>query len=81
MSLVRESDVRTDWLSGIGPTTTDEVLGLAVLWSCRALRVDVIVSTAFQSSTLSSVSARLGIVALVAQCWFVLSGGRSLVAY
>ncbi len=81
ISLVRESDVRTDWLSGIGATTTDEVSGLAVFWSCRALRVNVIVSTAFQSSTLSSVSARLGMVAVAAQCWFVFSGGRSWVAF
>ncbi len=56
-SLVKESDVRTDWLSDIGATTTDDASGLAVFWFRRALRVNVIVSTAFQSSTLSSVSA------------------------
>ncbi len=66
--LVRESDVRTDWLSDIGATTTDGASGLVVLRFRRVLRVDVIVSTAFQSSTLSSVSARLWIVALVAHC-------------
>ncbi len=43
-SLVRESNVRTDW---------------SVFWFRSALQADVIVSTAFQSSTLSSVSARL----------------------
>ncbi len=81
MSLVSESDVRTDWLSGIGATTTDDVSGLVVFRSRRTLRVDVIVSTAFQSSTSSSVRARLGMVALAAQCWFGLSGGRSSVAF
>ncbi len=80
-SLVRESDARTDWLSDIGTTTTEDAWGLAVLWFCRALQADVRVSTAFQSSTSSSVSARLWIVALEAQCWFVLSGGRSVVAF
>ncbi len=81
LSLVRESDVRTDWLSDIGTTTTEDVLGLAVFWFRRAVQADVIVSTAFQSSTLSSVRARLWIVALEAQCWFDLSGGRRAVAF
>ncbi len=80
LSLVNESDVRTDWLSDIGATTTDDVSGLVVFWFRRALRVAVMVSTAFQSSTLSSVSARLWIVALEAQCWLAFSGGRRAVA-
>ena len=81
MSLVNESDVRTDRVSGIGATMTEEVLGLVVLWSLRVVRADVIVSTAFQSSTSSSVSARLWMVAVAAQCWFGLSGGRSSVVF
>ncbi len=63
MSLVRESDVRTDWLSGIGATTTNDVSGLVVFWSCKALRVNVIGSTAFQSSSSSSIRAWFGMVA------------------
>ncbi len=46
-SLVSESDVRTDWLSDIRTTTTDDASGLAVFWFCRVLQADVIVSTAF----------------------------------
>ncbi len=34
--LVMESDVRTDWLSDIGATTTDGASGLVVLRFCRA---------------------------------------------
>ncbi len=71
--------MRTDWLSDIGATTTDDASGLAVFWFRKALQADVIVSTVFQSSILSSVSARLWMVALEAQCWFVLSDGRSAV--
>ncbi len=80
-SLVKESDIRTNWLSDIGATTTDDVSGLAVFWFRRALRVDVIVLTTFQSSTSSSVSVRLWMVALEAQCWVGLSGGMSAVAF
>ncbi len=63
MSLVRELDVRTDWLSGIGVTTTDGVSVFVVFWSRKVLQVDVIVSTAFQSSSSSSVRAWFGMVA------------------
>ncbi len=63
MSLVVESDARTDWLSGIGATTTDDVMWLFVFWDCRAMRVIVIVSAAFQSSSLSSVRPWVGMVA------------------
>ncbi len=37
--MVRESDLRTDWLSGIGATTTEDVSGLVVYWSRKAWRV------------------------------------------
>ncbi len=81
MSLVRESDMRTDWVSGIGATTTNDVLGLVVFWSRKALQVNVIVSTAFQSSSLSSVRVWFEMVAWEAQCWFGLSGGRREVVF
>ncbi len=80
MSLDRESDFRTDWLSGIGATTTDDVLGLVVLWALRVLCVDVIVSTAFQSSSLSSVRPWFVMAAWDTQCWSGVSGGRRAVA-
>ena len=78
MSFVAESDVRTDWLSGAEATTTDVVVGLVVLWDSRVTQAVVILSLAFQSSSLSSVRARVRMVAWVAQCWFGLSGGRRL---
>ncbi len=43
MSLVTESDVRTDWLSGIETTTMDDAVGLFIFWDCRAMRAVVIV--------------------------------------
>ncbi len=63
MSFVAESVVRTDWLSGIEATTTEDVAGLAVLLDCRAMRAVVIVSMAFQSSSSSSVMLWEGMVA------------------
>ncbi len=43
MSFVNESDVRTNWLSGTKVTTTDDVVGMVVLWDCRVTRAVVIV--------------------------------------
>ncbi len=63
MSLVAESVVRTNWLSGIEATTTEDVIGLTVLWDCNAMRVVVIGLMAFQSSSLSSMKPWKGMVA------------------
>ncbi len=63
MSLVTESDVRTNWLSGIEATTMEDVLGLVVFWDCMAMRAVMIVSMAFRSSSLSSVRPWVGMVA------------------
>ncbi len=79
MSFVIDSDIRTDWLSGIEAMTTKEVVGFAVFWDCRVTRAIVIVLMAFHSSSLSSVRAWVGVEAWVAQCWFGLSGGRRAV--
>ncbi len=46
MSLVAESDIRTDLLSGIKATTTDDVKGLVIFWDCRVMRAIVMVSMA-----------------------------------
>ncbi len=78
MSLVAESDVRTDWLSGTEVTMIDDVIGVVVLWESRVTQAIVILSLAFQSSSLSSVRARVRMVTWVAQCWFDMSGGRRL---
>ncbi len=78
MSFVAESNVRNDWLSGTEVTTADDVVGLVVFWDSREMQAVVILSLAFQSSSLSSVRARVRLVAWVAQCWLGLSGGRRL---
>ncbi len=54
MSLVAESDVRTDWLSSIKATAMDDVVGLFAFWDCRSMRAVVIVLMAVQSSSSSS---------------------------
>ncbi len=74
--MVTESDVRTDLLSGTKVTTMDDVVGLVVFWDSRVTQAVVIVSLAFQSSSLSSVREWVGVVAWVSQCWLGLSGGR-----
>ncbi len=63
MSLVTESALRTDWLSGIEATTTEDVVGLIVLWDCNAMHAVVILLMAVQSSSSPSVRPWVGMVA------------------
>ncbi len=63
MSLVAESDVKTDWLSGIKATTTDDAMGLFVFRDCKAIGAVMIVLMAVHSSSLSSMRSGVGMVA------------------
>lgn len=54
-SLGRESNVRTDWLSGIGGTKIDEVRGVVLFMTQRVLRIVLIALGASQLSLSSSV--------------------------
>ncbi len=63
MSLVAESDVKTDWLSGIEATTTDDAMALFVFMDCKAMHAVVIMPMAVQSSSLSSMRPWVRMVA------------------
>ncbi len=63
MSLVAESNVRTDWLSGIKATTKDDVVGLFLFWDCRVMGAVMIILLAVRSSSLPSVRLWFGMVA------------------
>ncbi len=63
MSFVMESEVSTNWLSGIKATTTDDAMGFVAFWDRRAMHAVVIVLVAFQSSSSSSISLQFGMVA------------------
>ncbi len=62
-SYVAESDVKTDWLSSIKETTTDDVVRLVVFWDSRVVHAVVIVSMAFQLFSLLSMRPWLKMVA------------------
>ncbi len=68
ISLVAESDIRANWVSDIEAASTDDVVGLFIFWECSTRRAVVIMSMAFQSSSLSSVRPWFRMVAWVVHC-------------